>query len=143
MSLDVESAYTKDEACSVSGDSAIQDDHPDSRVHVAKCWNSAGAPCCHGGYEPWTRLFLRAESDRHLDTSVMQAALTVKTTIHLRDALPCVFAKAESVNNTEDMAQPSGGVLMHYEEAEAKSGMHDGGACAEHHMWTASHEAPL
>ncbi|KAL3170705.1 hypothetical protein MRX96_044153 [Rhipicephalus microplus] len=41
--------------------------------------------------------------------------LTWKTVTHLRDALPCVFAKAESVNNTEDMAHPSGGVLMHYE----------------------------
>ncbi|KAL3170706.1 hypothetical protein MRX96_044154 [Rhipicephalus microplus] len=82
MSLDVESAYTKDEACSVSGDSAIQDDHPTSRVHVAKRWNSAGAPCCHDWDEPWVRLFSRAECDRHLETSVMQAALTIKGTHH-------------------------------------------------------------
>ncbi|KAL3171352.1 hypothetical protein MRX96_013570 [Rhipicephalus microplus] len=173
MSLDAHSAYAEDEACSMSGDSAVQDDHPDRRFHVAKCWNSAGAPCCHRWDEPWARLFPRAECDRHLDTSVMQAALTVKgsghkeavvssysgwlhissmmqprtrgvdtgertirnvgecgaldsaaysfgvltwkTATHLRDALPCVFAKAESINNPEDMAHPSGAVLMHYE----------------------------
>nr|XP_037270696.1 uncharacterized protein LOC119162413 [Rhipicephalus microplus] len=57
--------------------------------------------------------------------------LTWKTTVHLRDALPCVFAKAERINNMEDMAHPSCGVLMHYEEAEAKSGMHDDSACAQ------------
>ncbi|KAL3171375.1 hypothetical protein MRX96_013592 [Rhipicephalus microplus] len=57
--------------------------------------------------------------------------LTWETTVHLRDARPCVFAKAESINNMEDMAHPSCGVLMHYEEAEAKSGMHDDSACAQ------------
>ncbi|KAL3171382.1 hypothetical protein MRX96_013599 [Rhipicephalus microplus] len=82
MSLDVQSAFTEDEACCVSGDSAFQDDHHSSRVHVAKCCNSAGAPCCHRWNEPWMRLFRRAESDRHLETSVMQAALTVKRTQH-------------------------------------------------------------
>ncbi|KAL3171384.1 hypothetical protein MRX96_013601 [Rhipicephalus microplus] len=41
--------------------------------------------------------------------------LTWKTTVHLRDALPCVFAKAESINNPEDMARPTCAVLMHYE----------------------------
>ncbi|XP_075732708.1 uncharacterized protein LOC142775241 [Rhipicephalus microplus] len=174
MSLDAHSAYTEDEACGVSGDSAVQDDHPDRRFHVAKCWNSAGAPCCHHCEEPWATLFSRAECDRHLETSVMQAALTVKgtqhkaafvpsnsgwlrissvmqpktrgvdtgertirkvcecgaldsaaysfgvltwkTATHLRDALPCVFAKAESINNPEDMAHPSCAVLMHYEQ---------------------------
>ncbi|XP_075737596.1 uncharacterized protein LOC142777156 [Rhipicephalus microplus] len=69
--------------------------------------------------------------------------LTWKTATHLRDALPCVFAKAESINNPEDMAHPSYAVLMHYEVAEAKSGMHDGGTCAEHRMRTASRAAPL
>ncbi|KAH8032929.1 hypothetical protein HPB51_003883 [Rhipicephalus microplus] len=65
-----------------SGYVPYSDDHHSSRVHVAKCCNSAGAPCCHRWNEPWMRLFRRAESDRHLETSVMQAALTVKRTQH-------------------------------------------------------------
>ncbi|XP_075735355.1 uncharacterized protein LOC119167908 isoform X2 [Rhipicephalus microplus] len=142
-----------------------EDNHPTSRVHVAKRWNSAGAPCCHDWDEPWVRLFPRAECDRHLETSVMQLALTMKgtrhkaafvssysgwlrissvmqprnrgvdtgertirkdresgalysaahnfgvftrkTATHLQDALPCVFAKTESINNTEDMDIPA------------------------------------
>ncbi|KAL3186098.1 hypothetical protein MRX96_028224 [Rhipicephalus microplus] len=194
MPCHAHSAQTEVGACNVSGDLAIGDDHEDSRDHVMKRCKNAEAPCCDRWDEPRTRLFPRAESDRLLETSVMQAALTVKGTrhkaavmssssgylhissgmqprmrgvdagenttfkvsecgalestaysfgfltwkhtIHLRDALPRVFGKAESINNTEDMAHPSGGVLMHFEEAELKSGLDDGGACAEYRAAT-------
>ncbi|KAL3186103.1 hypothetical protein MRX96_028229 [Rhipicephalus microplus] len=69
-------------------------------------------------------------------TAYSFGVLTWKHTIHLRDALPRVFGKAESINNTEDMAHPSGGVLMHFKEAEPKSGLHDSGACAEYRAAT-------
>ncbi|KAL3186107.1 hypothetical protein MRX96_028232 [Rhipicephalus microplus] len=69
-------------------------------------------------------------------TAYSFGVLTWTHTIHLRDALPRVFGMAESINNTEDMAHPSSGVLMNFEEAEPKSGLDDGGACAEYRAAT-------